>query len=513
MSATRFVVASLAAAAGAALAHKVLAETSAAAPGAPGPVHDTIDAYVERQMRRLRIPGAFLAIVEGDALVHTHGFGRARPGGAAPTPQTPFFIGSLTKSITATAVMQLVEAGRIDLDAPVQRYLPWFQVADAEASAQITVRHLLNQTSGLPESAGDAPLADADDRPDAAERQARALATLRLTRRPGAACEYCNMNYNLLGLIVEATTGQSYAAYIHEHILAPLDMRRTYTSRATARANGLAMGHRFWFGVPIPAPNLPVPHGSLASGQLMSSAEDLAHYLIAHMNGGRYGDVQLVSSAGINELHRGAAAYSKMGVSAGTYAMGWFDGQIGRTRVVWHSGTNPDFGAYMALLPERKQGVVLLFNAGHWWYNPLQTELGMAVTALLAGERYAATPFPSIVPWMLPGQLLIPALQVADVVGTRRMLQRWRREPESRPSGGRCWWRHALLPLIPNLLAALALKPMLGARRGYVKLFMPDFSLLATVCGSFALVWSVVRTALLVTALRRSSSPAADHGR
>ncbi len=82
--------------------------------------------------------------------MHLRGFGRARPGGEAPTPQTPFFIGSLTKSFTALAVMQLVEAGKVELDAPVQRYLPWFRVADPQASAQMTVRHLLNQTSGLP---------------------------------------------------------------------------------------------------------------------------------------------------------------------------------------------------------------------------------------------------------------------------------------------------------------------------------------------------------------------------
>jgi CubicO group peptidase (beta-lactamase class C family) len=112
--------------------------------------YDTIDAYVEEQMRRLKIPGVSLAIIEGDKIVHLRGFGRSRLGGEAPTPQTPFFIGSLTKSFTALAVMQLVEAGKIELDAPVQRYLPWFRVADPAASAQITVRHLLNQTSGLP---------------------------------------------------------------------------------------------------------------------------------------------------------------------------------------------------------------------------------------------------------------------------------------------------------------------------------------------------------------------------
>ena len=136
--------------------------------------YDEIDAYVEQQMHRLKMPGVSLAIVEGDKIVHLRGFGQARPDGEAPTPQTPFFIGSLTKSFTALAVMQLVEAGKIDLDAPVQRYLPWFRVADPQASAQMTVRHLLNQTSGLPTSSGEIQLADFDNRPGATERQARA---------------------------------------------------------------------------------------------------------------------------------------------------------------------------------------------------------------------------------------------------------------------------------------------------------------------------------------------------
>jgi len=73
-----------------------------------------LDAYIEKQMRRLNIPGASLAVVEGDQVVHLRGFGRARPGGGAPTPQTPFFIGSLAKSFTALAIMQLVEKGQIE---------------------------------------------------------------------------------------------------------------------------------------------------------------------------------------------------------------------------------------------------------------------------------------------------------------------------------------------------------------------------------------------------------------
>jgi CubicO group peptidase (beta-lactamase class C family) len=457
-------------------------------------------------MRRLNIPGASLAIVEGDQIVHLRGFGKARPRGETPTPQTPFAIGSVTKSFTAVAVMQLVEAGKVELDAPVQRYLPWFRVADLEASAQMTVRHLLNQTSGLPEAIGEVAAAGVDIFPDAAEQRARALASLELKRPVGAACEYSNMNYDLLGLIIEAASGRPYANYIQEHIFSPLKMSHTCTSRAAARRHGMAMGHRYWFGFPFPAPNLPIPEGSLPSGWLISTAEDLAHYLIAHMSGGRYGESRILSDAGIDELHRGAVEYYKMGISAGKYGMGWFDGEIGQTKIFWHSGTVPDFEAYMAILPEKKRGVVLLFNACHWWFNPVFIDFGMGVAALLAGEQYSPIPFFRVVPWMLRGQLLIPIVQTVGVAATLLLLRRWRQDPGSHPSRGRMWRQHILLPLIPNLLIALTLIPVLGRRRDYLKLYMPDFSWLANICGSFALAWTFLRTGLMLRALRGSSA-------
>ncbi len=472
-----------------------------AKPGSGSSPYDVIDTFIQAQMHRLRVPGVSLVIVEGDQVVHRRGFGRARPGGEAPSSQTPFFIGSLTKSITATAVMQLVEAGQIQLDAPVQRYLPWFCVADPQASAEMTVRHLLNQTSGLPGWCGDTPLADFDDCPDAAERQARALASLKLTRPVGSACEYCNMNYNLLGLIVQAASGESYADYVRAHIFAPLGMTHTYASRTAAKQNGLAMGHQYWFGLPIPAPNLPIPYGNLAAGELISTAEDMAHYLIAHLNGGRYGETQILSAAGMEELHRGAAEFVNMGISAGKYAMGWFDSKIGQARVLWHTGTVPDFEGYMAILPEQNEAIVLLFNACNWWYNPVYVDFGLSATALLAGEPYSPTPFFNLVPWILRGQLLIPAVQVANVAATLALLRRWRLEPLRRPKGA-VKWLAVLLPLIPNLLVALTLKPILGKKRGYFKLFMPDLSRIAMICGSFALVWSLLGTGLVLRALR-----------
>ncbi len=489
-----------------AVARKLFAKTVSARTDSNSASYDAIDAYVEGKMRRLNIPGVSLAIVEGDKIVHLRGLGQARPEGEAPTPQTPFFIGSLTKSFTALAVMQLVEAGKIDLDASVQRYLPWFRVADLQASAQMTVRHLLNQTSGLPTLSGEITLADFDNSPGATECQARALSTLVLTRSVGSVFEYSNSNYNLLGLIIEAASGELYADYIKKHILTPLDMRHTYTSQAMAKQNGLAVGYQYWFAIPFAAPNMPIPHGSLPGGMLISSSEDMARYMVAYMNGGRYGDVQILSVAGIDELHRGVADFIFRGISLGQYGMGWYVDWIGQTKLLWHSGILPHFFSYMALLPEQKKGVVLLFNADHHWMSPVLTEVGTGVAALLAGDQHAPVPFVGMIPWILRGQLLVPALQIAGVVATLRLLRRWRLEPERRPSGGRKWGLHVLLPLVSNLLVVLTLRPLLGKRRGYLRLYMPDFSWIAMVCGSFSLLWSFMRTRLVLRALRTASS-------
>ena len=132
-----------------------------------------------------------------------------------------------------------------------------------------------------------------------------------ITRPVGSKFEYSNLNFNILGLVVEAASGEAYVEYIQNHIFGPLEMHHSYTSKAVAQQNGLAMGHRYWFGHPLPAPNLSIPVASLPSGQLICSAEDMAHYLIANLNGGRYGDAQILSDAGIAELHRPAVEWRR----------------------------------------------------------------------------------------------------------------------------------------------------------------------------------------------------------
>lgn len=298
-----------------------------------------IDAYLVEQMAALRIPGLALGIVQGDQVVHLRGFGIADPTGRPVTPATPFVLNSISKSFVALAIMQLVEQGKLALDTPVQRYLPWFQVADATASAQITVRQLLNQTSGLPESTGYRELARSVAAADTLEERVRRLRDTQLNRPVGMSFEYTDANYDVLGLIVQTVAGQPYPAYVQQQILAPLAMQRSATTQPDALPADLAVGYRSWFGFPVPFAQW-YAHALLPSGDLISSAEDMTHYLIAQLNDGRYNDTTLLSPQGITTLHQPAV---REGESEKFYGMGWEVRPMNDLTVVRHDGTSANY--------------------------------------------------------------------------------------------------------------------------------------------------------------------------
>jgi CubicO group peptidase (beta-lactamase class C family) len=512
MDAKRIVLGSLILGGTLAVARRIRAAPLPGGTRATGASYDAVDSYIETQMRRLRIPGVALAIVEGDRIVHLRGFGRARPSGAAPTPSTPFVLGSTTKSITALAVMQLVEGGMVDLDSPVRRYLPWFRVADSETSTRMTIRHLLNQTSGLPMVAGMVNLANLDDRPDAVERQARALAHCRLAHPPGAVFEYSNLNYNVLGLVVEACSGETYPDYVRRHIFEPLAMHHSHTSQADARRDGLAVGHRYWFAHPVAVPDLPLARGSMPSGQLISTSEDMAHYLIAHLNEGRFREARVLSADGIDQMHRGAAQQRVMGREVTAYGMGWFISRIGSTRLVSHGGNVPDFSSYLGLIPEQKKGVVLLLNADHYGLPFILMEVGDRVAALLAGQQ----PQPirlGFVPWAMRALPVLPLLQVADVVLTMRRLSRRHRPSAPVVRGRPSLARQLLFPLIPHLSLAAGFGYLrsTGFIR-YLDLYNPDVAWIVRFSGRLAAVWAVVRSAFVLAARERAARKHAEEG-
>src|SRR5215216_4475692 len=416
---TRTIRRSVTSALGVVLALLVVGMTQALATGSgsshpDGQDFDAIDAYVQEQMQEMRIPGAALGIVKGDKIVHLQGLGDAEDSGRDVTPQTPFKIGSTSKSFTALAIMQLVEDGKVALDAPVQRYIPWFRVADSEASKHITVRHLLNQTSGIPTVAGLTYMYKGDSSRDALEKEVRVTSEVELTHPPGKLYQYSNLNYTTLGLIVQMVSGVSYEQYVEQRILTPLGMKNSFMFLAEAERHGLATGHQFWFGRPFPGGGLHYNRAITPAGLITSDARNMSRYLIAQLNGGRYYGTQVLSPEGIAELHRGTADMGQPDVS---YAMGWIDGEIDGVPIVWHNGDTGDFHATMVLVPKSKWGVVVLMNGSNGQGN-LDT-IANGVVARLVGVESPPSPGPFQNPLMITF-LLILAVGVLQVFGIVR---------------------------------------------------------------------------------------------
>ncbi|MFD0085170.1 serine hydrolase domain-containing protein, partial [Priestia megaterium] len=186
--------------------------------------------------------------------------------------------------------MQLADAGKVDLDAPVQTYLPEFTAANAQRAAAVTVRQLLNQTSGIRTITG-LKLNGSDL---SIKQYPATLKDMKLRGTAGAKFEYSNANYNILGALIQSVSGEAYGEYVQKQIFTPLSMAHSFTSRALAEQNGLSKGHQSIFGW-VKTANPPERPVDVPSGYIMSSAEDIAHYLMAHMNNGVYNEKRVIS--------------------------------------------------------------------------------------------------------------------------------------------------------------------------------------------------------------------------
>ena len=477
-----------------------------------GPDLAAIDRYVRSEMDAQRIPGLALGIVQGDRIVHVQGFGEADRSGREVTPQTPFLIGSVTKSFTALAIMQLSEAGRLQLDAPVQRYLPWWRVADPNASTLITIRHLLYQVSGLSKATGNAYATSGDTHDSALEDRVRALRDAELTEPVGTTWQYSNANYWTLGMIVQAVSGQSYETYVQQHIFNPLQMGNSYTSGTEAVQHGLPTGHRYWYGFPV-ASELPFDRGGLGSQGLSSSAQDMTGYLSLYLNGGRHGATTLVSPAGAAELQRAGVPTGLDGVS---YAMGWDVGRIHGTTTISHDGSGFDSHANVLLIPDRGWGVVVMENGENspdeFFGSRRMTGIANGVAGMLIGEDPSTTSSSRSL-WVVYGVVLgILAIQVAGMVRSVRTIRTWQTVPSRRPTGALRIAVRVGLPLLVSwtwaLLVLVGLPQVIRAPLPAVLMGLPDLGYPLVASAVLAFGWGLARFIWAIRTLRTPPSQA-----
>lgn len=399
-----------------ALAGLILLGAAPAAPPAPeGLAADSIEqieAFVRATMRQDRVPGLSLAIVNRDSVLYARGFGESCRGEASPVEaSTAFVLGSMSKSFTALAIMQQVERGKLDLDAPVTRYLPWFRVADESASGAITARHLLHHTSGIPRwaTAGEDASLDA---------HVRALAAAELPGAPGGQHHYASPNYQVLGRIVEQLSGQPFGDYIRERIFTPLGMMGSRIAvPGDSEGAGMACGHRYWLGFPI-ATRLPHETGRLPTASLISSAEDLARYLMALLGGGSAEQGSMLSPAGMRALFTPGAT---TGESA--YAMGWRKSAIRGVPAIHHGGHLYHFRGKMVLLPDDERGIVVLTNASSMLGRTTSHMIADGIVGLLAQKRPGSPGLP--LKWVLTALGIVMALLSFGLVREALALRRW----------------------------------------------------------------------------------------
>lgn len=457
-----------------------------------------IDAYIENHMAEHQIPGLALSIVHNDEIVYTQGYGVAGPDGTAITPQTPFIIGSTSKSFTALAVMQLVEAGKIDLDASIQDYLPWFSLADPEQAQQITVRHLLTHTSGFSSLQGDKDILNDDTSDEALEANIRELADTSLSRPVGESFEYANTNYDILGLIVQTVSGQSFEDYIEEYIFTPLEMNNSYTSKAEAEANGLVVGHTYFFGSPRVSADAPYPRRKIPAGFLISSAEDLGHFLIAQLNGGRYGGEQILSPEYVTMMHQPAV---ETGFEGWSYAFGWRTKLVEGEPSVRHGGDTSNFHSDMAFSPTRGWGVAILINYTgapifHVLNEPVNEVLRMA-SGYDSGYAAADSSGTIMVVWGIIILLVVLNITLWGIFYWRR----WHRGRQLR-----LVW-HILLPLALDILLMwliLVFVPnLIDSTLPILLVFAPDLALILLVCGVALGLTALTRVVVYLAFARR----------
>lgn len=444
-------------------------------------------------MARHHLPGLALAVTHGDRVVHVRGYGEATVG-VPVTGQTQFRVASLSKSFTAMAVLQLVEAAKIELDAPIARYLPGFAVGGAPGAATITVRQLLHHTSGLADAGfmnghggQQQTLADRVD----------SLRSAHTVDKPGAVFHYFDANYQVLARLVEVVSGQAFDAYLQQHVFAPLDMRGTIstpTSAISARHkpvfSRLAQGHVLAYGGALPLPELSGFLGG--SGGVISTASDMAHHLIAQRNHGMYAGRSVLSANGISLMQT-----PPVGVTS-RYGMGWVTSNVGGTPTLEHNGVLSTFYADTVMLPASGHGFVLLYNAHALTASTLAfPEIKNGLVMILTGRVPDAGWL--TLPWLGRGLAALSAVMCALALCSLLRLREWHAQAVHAPRW-KVWWQ-LLWPVAPALLL-LGLPRLLMLQTGrYFNLVMllramPELVVLLGVLAALGLVSSLTRFAL-----------------
>ena len=323
-------------------------------------VFDKLAADWQSKVRELHVPGFSVAVVCGDHIVYSSGFGETGPPGRKKiAADSLFYLASSTKSLTALASAQLAAKGKLDLQAPVERYLPRFRLADPEATENVTVEDLLTHRRGLtdiPIMVGEALTGEMND-----DRFYRLLANV----KPREKFVYSNLHYTILQRVLEKVSGEPWQQLLKNEVFKPLGMKHTMASyNAMVGDPHFAGMLEEVNGQWVPTRTPKHEQTMNAAGGVASTAPDLARLLIAMLNDGKIGGHRaLPSGLAAREIQPRVQLESSYQLFQRTgYGYGWYDGIYHNQRAVHHFGSYEGAHAHLSFLPEKGIGVVVLVN-------------------------------------------------------------------------------------------------------------------------------------------------------
>lgn len=311
-------------------------------------------AFIEDVMEGSNTPGLAVIVFDAKNIRYERSFGIAGPDNRPVTSDTPFPIGSISKSFAALTLLQLADEGKVNLDDPVASYLPEFQTRNHQRSENITVRQILSHRSGFSTLDGNRIHGNGDESANALQYALTHLSNAKLKYEPGEAFEYSNANYMVAAALIERITELPYEAVIDTRIFQPMRMTKSYVHKPLRDTTKSATGYRQWFGKPV-AHSAPSSRIWVAAGGVTSSANDIMTYLRA------------VASKDIRILPKGAgeqltASQVDNPNPQFDYALGWMLYEHAGRQIIYHSGLVGGFAAQAAFYADDKSGVVVLTN-------------------------------------------------------------------------------------------------------------------------------------------------------
>ena len=309
------------------------------------------------------IPGAAVVVVKDGKVVLLESMGVRDVASNKPvTPDTMFYIASCTKSLNAMAVLTLVEAGTIELDAPVKKYLPQFQTADAELTEKLTIRDLLSHAKGLDSQSitfGEAYSGEMND-----ARYWRMMKDAKATGR----FQYTNLHYTILGRVIEKVTGTHWKDFVEQRVCKPAGMNRTtaYASRMYGDDN-VAIPTIYWDKKLIAAPQRKTDRTMHAAGGMGSTANDLARWMRLNLGGGEIDGKRILSEQLAREMQRRHSESEPRksmvpDLLDDGYGLGWQTGAYKHKRYIQHGGGYVGTAALVTMVPDENLGIAVLCN-------------------------------------------------------------------------------------------------------------------------------------------------------